>query len=51
MTTRLTEMLELPNFAHMTTSTKSFASGKKILLMTSCIETMTSYPLSISGLG
>ena len=35
MITYLIEMLELPNFGHMTTSTMYFEACDKILLMTS----------------
>ena len=38
----LKEMLELPNFGHMTTSTIYFESCDKILLMTSQTGFMTS---------
>ena len=37
-------MLKLPNFDHMTTSTKQFDSRDKILLVTSLTEIMTSFP-------
>ena len=39
--TSLIEMLELQNFAHMTTSTISFESRDKILLVTSWTKIMT----------
>ena len=42
MTTSLVEMLELPNFDHMATTTTKFKSRDKILLVTSCAEIMTS---------
>ena len=42
MITSLMEMLELPNFGHMTTSTMQFESREKILLQTSLTEIMTS---------
>ena len=42
MITSLIEMLELPNFGHMTTSNKSFKSRDKILLVPSWTEVMTS---------
>ena len=42
MITSLIELLELPNFGHMTISTIKFKSCDKILLMTSWTETMTS---------
>ena len=42
MITALIEMLELPNFGHMTTSTKQFESCDKILLATLWTEIMTS---------
>ena len=45
MIASLIETLELPNFGHMITSTMSFESGNKILLMTSWSEVMTSQPL------
>ena len=45
MIASLIETLELPNFGHMITSTMSFESGDKILLMTSWSEVMTSQPL------
>ena len=38
----LIEMPELPNFGHITVSTKQFESSDKILLVTSFTETMTS---------
>ena len=45
MTTFLTEMLELPNHGHMTTSAIEFNSRKKMLLVMSWTELLTSYPL------
>ena len=42
MITSLMEMLELPNFGHMTTSAMQFESREKILLQTSLTEIMTS---------
>ena len=39
--TSLTEMLELPNFDHMTTFTIQFESRDKIVLVTSWAEIMT----------
>ena len=36
------EMLDLPNFGHMTTFTLSFESRDKTLLVTSWTEIMTS---------
>ena len=42
MITSFIEMLELPNFGHMITSTIQFESRDKILLMISWTETMTS---------
>ena len=42
MITSLIEMLELPNFGHMATSTVSIESRNKILLATSWTEIMTS---------
>ena len=42
MITYLIEMVELPNFGHMTTSTIYSDSRHKILLMTSWTEIMTS---------
>ena len=42
MITSLIEMLELPNFDHMTTFKMSYESRDKILLMTSWTEIMTS---------
>ena len=42
MITSLTEMLEIPNFGHMTTFTFIFTSGDKILLVTSWVKIMTS---------
>ena len=42
MITSLTEMLELPNFGHMTTFTLWFNSYDKFLLMTSWTGIMTS---------
>ena len=41
MITSLIEMLELPNFSHMTTLTMLFDSRDKILLLMSGIEIMT----------
>ena len=41
MITSLIEMLELPNFGHMTTSTMSFESRNKVLLVTSLTKIMT----------
>ena len=38
----LLEMLELPNFGHMTKSTISFKTRDKIVLMTSWTQIMTS---------
>ena len=38
----LIEMLELPNFGHMTTSTMKFESLDKILLITPWTEAMMS---------
>ena len=40
--TDLIEMLELPNFDHMITSTIYSKSLKKVLLVTSWVENMTS---------
>ena len=45
MITFLIEMLELPNFGHMTKSTIWFKSRDKVLLVTSWTEIMTSKPL------
>ena len=46
MTTSLTDMLELPNFAkHITISRIQFESRDEILLVASWKEIMTSYPL------
>ena len=45
MVTSLMEMLELPNFGHMTTSTIYFESRDKFMLATSQTEFMTSQPL------
>ena len=45
MITYLIEMLELPQFGHMTTSTIQFDSRDKILLMTSWTQNMTPYDL------
>ena len=42
MITSLIEMLELPNFGHMTTSTMVFKSRDKIQLLSSQTEMMTS---------
>ena len=42
MITSVIEMVELPNFDHMNTSTISFESRDKILLVTSWTEIMTS---------
>ena len=42
MITSLLEMLELPNFGHMTPSTIPFEPHDKILLVTSWTEIMTS---------
>ena len=42
MITSLIEMLELPNFGHMTTSTILFESRDKILLVKLWTEIMTS---------
>ena len=42
MITSLLEMLELPNFGHMTPSTIPFEPHDKILLVTSWTELMTS---------
>ena len=42
MITPLMQMLELPNFGHMTTPTIQFKSRDKILLVTSWTEIMTS---------
>ena len=44
MITSLTEMLELPNFVHMTAFTLWFKSPDKILLVSSTTEIMTSWP-------
>ena len=44
MITSLTEIIELPNFGHMTKSTLQFESQDKILLVTPWIEIMTSKP-------
>ena len=41
MITSPTEMLDLPNFGHMTTFTFLFESHDKILLMTSWTEIMS----------
>ena len=41
MVTSLIEMLELPNFGHLTTYTVQVESTDKILLMTSWTEIMT----------
>ena len=43
--TSLMEMLQLPNFGHMNTSTILFESRDNILLVTSSAEIMTSQPL------
>ena len=45
MVTSLMEMLELPNFGRMTTSTIYFESRDKFMLATSQTEFMTSQPL------
>ena len=45
MITSFIEMLELPGFGHMTTSTIQFDSRDKILLMTSWTQIMTPYDL------
>ena len=45
MITFLTEMLELPNHGNMTTSAIEFDSRKKMLLVMSWTEILTSYPL------
>ena len=45
MITFLTEMLELPNHGHMTASAIEFDSRKKMLLMMSWTDILTSYPL------
>ena len=42
LTTSLIEMLELPNFGHITTSTIWFESCDEILLMISCTKIITS---------
>ena len=42
MITSLIQMLQLPNFGHMTTSTLQFESREKILLVTSLTEIETS---------
>ena len=42
MITSHIEMVELPNFGHMTTSTIQSELRDKILLMTSWVETMMS---------
>ena len=42
MITSLTEMLELPNFDHMTTFTLQYESRDNILLVKSLTEIMTS---------
>ena len=42
--TSLIEILELPNFGHMTTSIIWFESRDKILLVTSWAEIMMSWP-------
>ena len=42
MINSLVEMIELPNFGHMTTSTIQSESRDKILLMTSWIEAIMS---------
>ena len=42
MKTSLPEMLQLPNFGHMITSTVQFEPLDKILLLTSRTEIMTS---------
>ena len=42
MITSLIEMLELPNFGHMTTSAVSLKSRDGIFLMTPWIEIITS---------
>ena len=42
MITSVIEMLELPNFGHMTTSTIQFGPRDKILFMTTWTDTMTS---------
>ena len=42
MITTLLEMLELPNFGHMTTSTIQFKSHAKILMTVSWAEIMMS---------
>ena len=45
MITFLTEMLELPNHGNMITSAIEFDSRKKMLLVMSWTEILTSYPL------
>ena len=45
MITSLTEMLELPNFSHMTAFTFYFESHDKILLATSWTEIQKSFTL------
>ena len=42
MITSLIDMLELPNFGHMTTSTMKFDLHDNFLLVTSWAEIMTS---------
>ena len=45
MITSLIELLELPNFGHMTTSTTQFESHDKVLMVTSESKIMTSESL------
>ena len=45
MITSLIEILELPNFSRMNTSTITFESRNKIFLMTLCTEIVMSQPL------
>ena len=48
MITSFIEMLELPNFGHLTATTILFESRDKILLVTSLAEVMTSQPLFLN---
>ena len=48
MITSLIEVLELPNFCHMTTSTIKLMSRDTFLLMMSKTEIMTSQPLLLN---
>ena len=49
MITSFIEVLELPNFGHVTTSTIKFESRDKFLLIMSQTEIMTSQPLFLNA--